>query len=106
MPFKEKPKSLTEDRCFDLMPRLRTCEEWLRKKEAGELSDGLLGMRGMLKTVYPDEKFTQEEAEYILWLRDQCSMRCLAEELVGDDNQVFGMMLIEAAELVLAETGG
>lgn len=50
---------------------MKVNEEWQRKKDAGELPKGLMGICGMLDTIWPDEKPTEEEAEYILWLKEQ-----------------------------------
>ena len=97
------PASLSEDRCRSFLPRMEINPEWQRKHDEGELASGLSGMFGMLDIIWPDEKPTPEEARFILALRDRGSMRWLAEQLVGDDNQIHGMHLIEAAEMAISE---
>ena len=94
----EKPTTLTIDRCEAVLPALGVSPEWQRKHDAGELPEGLAGFRGMLQEVWPEAHLTLEEAEYILWLHGQGSIRWLANELMGDDNQIIGTFLIEAAQ--------
>ena len=101
----KKPKSLTSERAFGVLPQLEMNEEWVRKKEAGELPEGIASMFGCMKTVWSEEKLTKEEAEYVLWLEKQMSWRGLAYEVFGDSNQIFGMHLVEAAKKVI-ETNG
>src|ERR1043166_585657 len=93
-----RPESLTQEHALAVLPTMDIDAEWQRKHDAGELPEGLMGLRGMLALIWPAETLTKEEAAYIIWLKDQGSMRWLAEELTGDDNQIFGMFLIEAAE--------
>jgi hypothetical protein len=97
----EKPKSLTPKRAFALLPEMRINEEWQRKKDAGELPEGMAGIFGCMDTIWPEEKLTKEEAEYILWLSEQMSMRCVAAEIFDNGNQIFGSDIIEAAKRVI-----
>lgn len=93
-----RPESLTVERAFSVLPKWEINPEWKRKKEAGELPEGIMGVCGMVTTVWPEETLTEEEAKYILWLKEQGSMRWLADQIFGDSNQIFGMEIIEAAE--------
>jgi hypothetical protein len=100
----KKPTSLTPERALACTPTLDISQEWLAKKEAGLVPEGFAGMMGSLITVPAKEKLTREEAQYIVWLHTQWSLRGLAEELTGDDNQAIGMLLHEAAVETLDET--
>lgn len=99
-----RPPSLTIERAYRLVPSLTICEEWERKHEAGELPEGFLGMRGMMKTCYPDEKFTKEEAEWILAVREFGSWRWFGDVVIDDDNQCLAILLEEYARKCLKET--
>jgi len=54
-------------------------------------------MGGMLRLVWPEERFTVEEARWILGLRETASWRALANEVIGNSNQIFGRDLEHAA---------
>lgn len=91
----DRPESLTVERCWECMPRLVLNPEWERKKDAGELPDGLLGMCGMMMDEWPEARFTKDEAD-----------RWAADQLIGDDNQVLACQMITAAQRALAEETG
>jgi hypothetical protein len=93
----QKPESLTVEKAMSCLPKMTTNKEWERKHDAGELPEGVMGLCGMVDTIWPDEKLTRQEAEYVLWIAPQMSMRCLAATICGDSNQLFGMWIIEAA---------
>ena len=97
----KRPKSLTIDRAFSLLPTSNIDPEWKRKNDAGLLPEGFLGACGMLTLEWPEEKLTKEEAEYVLYLESQGSMRWVAGQIFGDSNQIFGMDIIKAAKMVL-----
>lgn len=97
----KRPDSLTVERAFSVLPTYDINPEWKAKKDAGELPEGILGMCGMLLAVWPEEKLTTEEAQYVLWLSEQGSMRWLADEIFDDSNQIFGNDIIEAARRAL-----
>lgn len=96
----ERPESLTVERAYSLLPKYDVNPDWQRKHDAGELPDGLHGMLGMLRRIEPAESPTPEEASYILSLYEQGSMRWVAGQLLGNDNQVFGSDLIDVARAV------
>ena len=96
-----RPSSLTPERAFSLLPEMDTCPEWEKKHAAGELPEGFAGLFGMLRLTWPDEKMSLPEAQWIMRLKETGSMRWLADVVVRDGNQVFGMHLIEAAEMAL-----
>lgn len=96
------PRSLTLERAESFLPWLDVCPEWQRKKDAGEIPDGLLGMRGMLVTNWPDSKPNEDEARWMLELSKFGSWRWFASIVThGDDNQITGVHLLEAANRVL-----
>jgi hypothetical protein len=97
----KKPESLTPERAMACCPTNDINPEWLAKKEAGTLPEGLAGMFGSLIMVQAKETLTREEAEYIVWLHTQMSWRGVAEELTGDDNQIIGMYLWECAVAII-----
>lgn len=101
--IRSRPESLTMARAESFLPTWSICEEWQRKSDAGELPEGLLGMRGMLETIWPDAKPNEDEARWILGLQEYGSIRWLADTVTyGDDNQIVGMHLIEASEAAIA----
>lgn len=100
-----RPASLTPQRAYSVLPKYTTNAEWQRKHDAGELPDDVTGLFGMLSVEWPNERLTEEEAQYILWLKEQGTMRWLASEILdGDDNQIHGANLIEAAQMVSQAT--
>lgn len=96
-----KPESLTTERAFACMAQMEPNPEWERRQAAGLNEPGMLGLLGCVMTVFPEQKFTEEEAKYILALQETHSLRALADELVGDENQCFGTFLVEAARHAL-----
>jgi hypothetical protein len=96
-----RPDSLTEARAMACMAQMEPDPEWERRQAAGLNPPGMLGLRGCMRTVFPEEKFTEEEARYILALQETHSLRALAEDLTGDDNQCFGIFLVDAARHAL-----
>ncbi len=99
-----RPISLSASRAYSVLPTYSIDPEWERKLEAGELPEGLMGMRGMFSCEWPDEELTAEEARYVLALHDQGSFRWLAAKVLdGDSNQIHGSDLVAAAKQVLAE---
>lgn len=100
----DKPASLTIERGLAILPSLETDPEWERKHDAGLLRPGILGMVGSLRTVPTREKMTIEEARWVVWYHENVgSLRCLADEVVGDSNQCYGVLLEEAAKERIAE---
>lgn len=104
----ERPSTLTPERAFELLPRYKINPEWQRKKDAGELEEGILGMSGMLESIPSSEIPTEEEVNYILYLKEELelTMRGVADEIFGDSNQIFGMEIIEVAEKYRSDKAG
>lgn len=98
---KLRPESLSYERAMSVLPSYDIDPEWKRKREAGELPEGFLGACGMLTESWPEDRLSKEEAEYVLAASELGSMRWLASELMGDSNQIFGMDIKRAAELVI-----
>jgi len=97
-----RPTSLTEERARSFLPILKTNPEWERKHDAGELPDGLVGMRGMLIEVWPDDKPTADEARWMLGLTEYGSWRWMASIVLhGDCNQINAVHLLEASRAAL-----
>lgn len=92
-----RPSSLTPERIEACLPRYEISPEWEAKEERGELPEGVIGMRGMLQQVWPEMRFSEAEARWILALREGLSWRALAMKVEGGDNQITGMHLEEAA---------
>jgi hypothetical protein len=100
--IRARPVSLTGDRAESFLPRTIVNEEWQRKHEAGELPPGLAGMFGCLSSVWPESQPTREEAEWILSLQKFGTIRWVASIVThGDDNQITGCDLLEAARRVI-----
>lgn len=101
--IRARPESLTLARAESFLPTMDIDEEWQRKHDAGELEDGLLGMRGMLAANWPDTVPSREEAAWILALLEYGSLRWMASIVLhGDDNQINAMHLKEVSERVLS----
>jgi len=101
--IRARPESLTLARAESFLPTMDVDEEWQRKHDAGELEDGLLGMRGMLTTTWPDTVPSREEAEWLLALLEFGSWRWMASIVLhGDDNQINALHLKEVSERVLS----
>lgn len=96
----ERPATLTREHAFECLPTMSINPEWQAKKDRGELPEGLKGLFGSMITTWPETTLTEEEARYILHLRKTHSWRALADEILGDSNQIFGMDLEEAAKRV------
>ena len=98
-----RPRSLTPERVESLMPTLAPNPEWERARAAGELPDGIRHFFGMWRSAWPEGRMTREEAEWILRLAETVSQRWLAGLVTGDDNQIIGANLIEAAHLAFSD---
>lgn len=96
-----RPRTLTIAHAEACLPSFEIDPEWQARKAAGELPEGVLKMTGSLRTVWPDERLTLEEARWILAMRKHLSWRSLADFVTGDGNQITGMHLEEAAQRVL-----
>lgn len=101
--IRARPESLTLARAESFLPTMDVDDEWQRKKDAGQLEDGLLGMRGCFKTVWPDAVPSRDEAEWMLALLEFGSWRWMASIVLhGDGNQINAMHLKEVSERVLS----
>ncbi|MDO9225173.1 MAG: hypothetical protein Q8M09_20725 [Pseudomonadota bacterium] len=92
-----RPASLTPAHAEACLPGYEINPDWQARRDRGEIPDGIRGMGGMLRLVWPEERFTEEEARWILTLRETTSWRVLANEVLGNSNQIFGMGLEQAA---------
>jgi hypothetical protein len=92
-----RPASLTPARAEACLPGYEINPDWQARHDRGEIPDGIRGMGGMLRLVWPEELFTEEEALWILALREMTSWRALANEVLGNSNQIFGKDLEHAA---------
>lgn len=93
----KRPSTLTLDRIERCLPRYELNPDWAAKRDAGLLPDGPARLLGMLRQVWPEERLSAEEAEWVLAVREHASWRALARYIVGDDNQITGMDLENAA---------
>jgi len=97
-----RPATLTHDRVQSFLPKVDVCPEWQKKHDAGELPEGISGLRGMLTTTYPDIKPTPEEAQWIIDLQQFGTWRWLGSIVTyGDDNQITAMHLLTVSHEVL-----
>lgn len=92
-----RPASLTHARAEACLPSYEINPDWQARHDRGEIPSGIRGMGGMLRLVWPEERFTEEEARWILTLRETASWRALADEVLGNSNQIFGKDLEHAA---------
>lgn len=92
-----RPASLTPARAEACLPSYEISPDWRARRDRGEISDCIHGMGGMLRWVWPEERFTEEEARWVLALRETASWRALANEVLGNSNQIFGRDLEHAA---------
>jgi len=97
-----RPASLTLAHAEACLPTLEINPEWQAKQDAGELREDIKGMVGSLRTVWPEERFTAEEARWVLAMREHLSWRSLGDFVLGNGNQITGMHLEEAARRVLS----
>lgn len=101
-----RPDTLTRERAWSFLPKLIEDPEWRRRRDAGELPDGIAGLRGSVMVDWSGATApTRAEAEYILHLRENRSWRALGCALTGDDSQFVGMSLEQAAYRALASEG-
>jgi len=98
-----RPASLTPARAEACLPSYEINPDWQVRRDRGEIPDGIRGMGGMLRLVWPEERFTEEEARWILALRETASWRALANEVLGNSNQIFGKDLEHAALRALGQ---
>lgn len=96
-----RPATLTPERAYAVLPSFEIDPEWQRKEEQGELPDGFLRIAGMLRKVPSGVNLTADEARWILALREHMSWRALAGEVFGNENQIIGIQIEEAALNVL-----
>jgi CRISPR-associated protein Csx16 len=96
-----RPRTLTIAQAEACLPSFETNPEWQAKHDAGELPEGLMGMVGCMRAVWPEERLTEEEARWLLAMREHLSWRSLADFVTGDGNQITGMHLEEAARRAL-----
>ncbi len=92
-----RPATLTYKHAWACLPGYEANPEWERKRDAGELPDGIGGIMGMVRQVPALEQLTKEEAVWVLALYDIGSMRWVAGMVFNDDNQIYGNDIIEAA---------
>jgi CRISPR-associated protein Csx16 len=96
-----RPRGLTPERVEACLPRREVNPDWVAKRDAGQLSEGLAGLAGSMRQVWPDERLSVRQARWVLALREHMSWRELAGCVLGDDNQILGMDLEEAARRAL-----
>jgi len=96
-----RPSTLTSAHAEACLPSLEIDREWRVAEVSGRAPKRLA--EGCLCTVWPDERFIPEEAGWFLGMREHCSLRTLASFVFGDDNQITGMQLEEAAHRALAD---
>ena len=96
-----RPRGLTPQRVEACLPRREVNPDWVAKRDAGQLSEGLAGLAGSVRQVWPQERLSVGQARWVLALRDHMSWRALAGCVLGDDNQITGMDLEEAARRAL-----
>jgi hypothetical protein len=92
-----RPASFTLAHAEARLPTMEVNPEWQAKHDAGELPEGINKMVGSLRTVWPEERFTAEEARWVLAMREHLSWRSLGDFVLGNGNQITGMHLEEAA---------
>lgn len=96
-----RPPGLTPQRIDACLPRREVDPDWEARRDAGELPEGILGLAGSLREVWPEERLTDAQARWILALREYMSWRALADCVAGDGNQITGMDLEAAARRAL-----
>lgn len=96
-----RPRGLTPERIEACLPRRAIDPDWEAKRNSGQLSEGLAGLAGSVRQVWPQERLNPSQARWVLALRDHMSWRALAGCVLGDDNQIDGMDLEEAARRAL-----
>ncbi len=101
--LRRRPLSLTGERAESFLPKMEICPEWQAREDQG-LNDGLLGMFGMLRTIWPESRPTLEEAIWMQELSICGTLRWFASMVThGDDNQITGGHLLEVANRVVVE---
>lgn len=101
-----RPATLTFAHAAACLPRYAVSPEWQAKSDAGLLPGGFEGCFGMLRTVWPEERLTPEEAEWVIAVGEHLGWRALADCVLGEGNRIVGMNLEEAAQRALVvETG-
>ena len=95
-----RPASFTIERAVACTPTFDISPEWQRRKDAGELPDGLRGCRGMLTKVPAPQRMTREEAVWVLRLAATGTLRWVSEVALDDGNQITGDLLVGAAREV------
>lgn len=101
-----RPRGLTPQRVEACLPRREVDPDWVAKRDAGQLSEGLAGLAGSVRQAWPDERLSVRQARWVLALREHMSWRELAGCVLGDDNQILGMDLEEAARRALGLSEG
>jgi len=88
-----RPESLTYTHAKKCLPGYEPNPDWVERP-------GLLGMAGCIRQVPAEETLTREEAAWVAALAEMGSMRWVAGMVFNDDNQIFGMDIIEVARKV------
>lgn len=96
-----RPASLTLAHAEACLPTVEVDPEWQAKHDTGTLPEGFAGLVGSMRTVWPEEMLTEQEARWILAMREHLSWRSLADFVMGDGNQITGMHLEEAGRRAL-----